>query len=48
MIKLDVIDFGLFPGENEKTTKHVFFAGKIFIDNNGSSTFVNMFTLIFS
>lgn len=48
MIKLDIIDFGLFPGENEKTSKHVFFAGKIFIDNNGSSTFVNMFTLIFS
>jgi len=48
MIKLDVIDFGLFPGENEQTSKHVFFAGKIFIDDNGSSTFVNMFTLIFS
>lgn len=48
MIKLDVIDFGLFPGENEQTTRHVFFIGKIFIDNNGSSTFVNMFTLIFS
>ncbi len=48
MIKLDVIDFGLFPGENKQTTKHVFFVGKIFIDNNGSSTFVNMFTLIFS
>lgn len=48
MIKLDVIDFGLFPGENEQTTRHVFFVGKIFIDNNGSSTFVNIFTLIFS
>ena len=29
------------------TQKHVFFVGKVFIDSNGSQTFVNMFTLIF-
>lgn len=30
------------------TTKHVFFVGKLFVDSNGSDTFVNMFTVIFS
>jgi len=29
-------------------TKHVFFVGKVFEDDNRSHTFVNMFTLIFS
>lgn len=28
------------------STKHVFFAGKLFRDDNGSDTFVNMFTII--
>lgn len=27
-------------------TKHVFFVGKLFVDSNGSNTFVNMFTLV--
>lgn len=47
--KLDVIDFGLFTvaSDNEYPTRHVFFVGKIFIDGFGSSTFVNLFTLIF-
>jgi hypothetical protein len=72
VIKLDVIDFGLFHvgsepfGASQVTeeelleakkegrdlaleaqTKHVFFAGKIFKDNNNTHTFVNMFTLVF-
>lgn len=29
-------------------TKHVFFVGKLYKDSNGSDTFVNIFTLIFS
>lgn len=50
MTKLDVIDFGEFtiPNDMEHPTRHVFFAGKVFIDSMGASTFVNMFTLVFS
>jgi hypothetical protein len=44
--KLDIIDFGMFVLE-EGSVKHVFFAGKIFIDSVGQPTFVNLFTLIF-
>jgi len=46
--KLDVIDFGVFPiVENNNTVfKHVFFIGKLFVDNNNSNTFVNMFTMV--
>jgi hypothetical protein len=46
--KLSVIDFGEFPDEDPLSPgKRVFFAGKIFTDNNGSHTFVNMFTIVF-
>lgn len=47
--KLDVIDFGLFtsPTDLVYPTKHVFFVGKVFIDSTGTSTFVNLFTLVF-
>lgn len=46
--KLDVIDFGIFPVLENNTTvfKHVFFVGKLFVDNNNSNTFVNMFTMV--
>ena len=46
--KLDIIDFGTFidPQDFERPEKHVFFAGKVFVDNNGSPTFVNLFTFI--
>jgi hypothetical protein len=47
LTKLDVIDFGSFitrAGES----KRVFFAGKVYTDDTGSDTFINMFTLIFS
>jgi len=47
MRKLDIIDFGSFVAQGENSPKHVFFAGKIFTDDNDSPTFVNMFTLIF-
>jgi len=49
VVKLDVIDFGQFTVSNQKEffIKHVFFAGKIFIDNFGATTFINMFTLVF-
>lgn len=45
--KLDVIDFGSFPGKNS-VAKRVLFAGKVFTDNYGVDTFVNMFTIILS
>lgn len=34
--------------ENQQTTKHVYFVGKLFKDSNGSTTFVNIFSLVFS
>jgi hypothetical protein len=47
MRKLDVIDFGTFPTELGRFTRHVFFVGKVFMDDRSSPTFVNMFVLIF-
>lgn len=46
VLKLDVIDFGTLQAE-DGTLKHVFFAGKVFMDDYNCPTFVNMFTLIF-
>ena len=48
MTKLDVIDFGLFAAADQATTRHVFFAGKLYVDSFGSHTFVHMFTLVWS
>lgn len=46
--KLDVIDFGVFKVDDfASPTRHVFFAGKVFEDDFGSHTFVNLFTLVF-
>lgn len=47
MRKLDVIDFGYFNTNSKEMSQHVFFVGKIFIDDNNTPTFINMFTLIF-
>lgn len=46
--KLDVIDFGQFNDDSDPRypTKHVFFVGKVYIDNNGFPTFVNLFDII--
>jgi len=47
--KLDIIDFGIFNDmgdKNGRVEKHTFFAGKVYIDDNGMSTFVNLFTII--
>jgi hypothetical protein len=48
--KLDVVDFGNVMNEQTQNTSpsRVFFAGKTFLDNRGTTCFVNMFTLIFS
>ena len=46
--KLRVIDFGEFEDEDPFSPgKHVFFAGKLFKDDDGEDTFVNLFTFIF-
>lgn len=46
--KLDVVDFGKIRNEmsGENDYKHVYFIGKVFLDNKGTACFVNMFTLI--
>lgn len=44
--KLDVIDFGTFPVDNGRD-RHVFFVGKIYNDDNGVDTYINLFTLVF-
>jgi hypothetical protein len=46
MKKLDVIDYGIFPPDENGNAHHVFFVGKVFIDSNNTPTFVNMFTLV--
>ncbi len=48
LLKLDVIDFGIFPSPGKNSNPHVFFVGKIFLDSFNRHTFVNLFTLIFS
>lgn len=47
--KLDIIDFGEFYVESDsnRAKKHVFFIGKIFIDDYNIPTFVNIFTIVF-
>lgn len=49
--KLDVVDFGPISNDAQEpsvVTDRVFFAGKTFLDNRGTTCYVNMFTLIFS
>jgi len=46
--KLAMIDFGEFPDEDPYSPgKRVFFLGKIFNDDLGNKTYVNLFTIIF-
>lgn len=44
--KLDLVDFG--DMKHDSQSKRVYFAGKTFLDNRGTTCFVNMFTIIFS
>lgn len=46
--KLDVIDFGLFNDDSDPRypTKQVFFVGKVYVDDLGFPTFVNLFDII--
>jgi hypothetical protein len=47
VVKLDVIDFGTFPADENGKVKHVFFVGKVFTDGYNVSTYVNLFVLVF-
>tara|TARA_Y100000310_G_scaffold345206_1_gene462652 strand:+ start:999 stop:2147 length:1149 start_codon:yes stop_codon:yes gene_type:complete len=45
--KLDVIDFGEIINDNDsRPNKHIFFAGKVYLDAFNVPTFVNIFTII--
>ena len=47
-VKLDVIDYGeiVVTDDQLRPNKHIFFAGKIYLDTNNIPTFVNLFTII--
>lgn len=48
MNKLRMIDFGEFEDSDPTSPgKHVFFAGKLFKDDLGQETFINLFTVVF-
>jgi hypothetical protein len=49
--KLDIVDFGKIMNDSFEPTSisnRVFFVGKTFLDNRGTTCFINMFTIIFS
>jgi hypothetical protein len=49
--KLDIVDFGEIKESSQdlsSDSKRIFFVGKTFIDDRGTTCFVNIFTLIFS
>ncbi len=43
--KLDIVEYGPYVYNN--VLKHVFFVGKVLVDDNNCQTFVKMFTLVF-
>lgn len=45
MRKLDVIDYGQYTWHGN--VRHAFFVGKVLTDQNGTHTFVHIFTLVF-
>lgn len=49
--KLDIVDFGPVVEKRQGvdlTTKRVYFAGKTYVDDRGTTCFANMFTLVLS
>jgi hypothetical protein len=47
--KLDVVEYGrMRTGDPGAPVAHVFFAGKVYVDSNGTDTFVHLFTLVFT
>lgn len=45
MKKLDIIDYGRYVWRGEQ--RHAYFAGKVMTDDNGTHTFIHLFTLVF-
>jgi hypothetical protein len=46
--KLDVVDYGRYrTGNPTQPTAHVFFVGKVQVDEKGTDTFIHLFTLVF-
>jgi hypothetical protein len=46
--KLDVIDCGIFQtGNRNAPVAHIFFVGKVIVDDKGTDTFLHLFTLVF-
>lgn len=46
MIKLDIIDFGIFPPDSDGISRHVFFVGKVYQDSDNVTTYCHMMTLV--
>jgi hypothetical protein len=48
IIKLDAVDYGQFVDSKDRDhpSKRVIFYGKVFVDETGSPTFVNLFTMV--
>jgi hypothetical protein len=48
LTKLDVIDYGrLRTGNPDAPIAHIFFVGRLMVDDNNTDTFIHIFTLIF-
>jgi len=46
--KMDVIDYGVHQTRDPNApTAHIFFVGKVEVDEKGTDTFIHIFTLIF-
>ena len=46
--KLDIVDYGRHrTGDVSHPTAHVFFCGKVMVDEKGTDTFIHLFTLVF-
>jgi hypothetical protein len=46
--KLDVIDYGIHrTGNSANPVAHIFFIGKLEVDEKGTDTFLHLFTLVF-
>ena len=45
MKKLDIVDYGYY--QHNGSIKQAFFVGKVFVDGNGTDSFVKMFTIVF-
>jgi hypothetical protein len=46
--KLDIVNYGRHrTGDADNSTAHIFFCGKVMVDEKGTDTFIHLFTLVF-